>query len=273
MPRVTVCNMVKAPLNSAIRTVLRYLALALAFFILLPHELRAQGNPISPCEGVPRPFYADAGAQPSVQVLKGDEAKRWKPAACTGWREGESHVVVALAGTLPGATNIEELLDRFGAVSALQGVRYWSVSDQQWRLLISSSNALDSPDPDRHRPDFSAVEMRDGTERYFVQSDTRSTGNVVYRMRVKEATRDRIMLEMENVTPVRILFVPIFQPGALKSLYFIDHLDGARWGYYSLLSANSTYADGNESSMVNRAVALYRRFIGVPTDDVPPLAP
>lgn len=61
----------------------------------------------------------------------------------------------------------------------------------------------------RRRPDFSAAEMRGGGERYFAQSDTRSTSDVVYRMRVKEATPDRIMLEMENVTAVRVLFIPI----------------------------------------------------------------
>jgi hypothetical protein len=48
------------------------------------------------------------------------------------------------------------------------------------------------------------------------------------------------------------------------------------WGYYSLSRTGknaSRLVGGHDGSYVNRAVAFYRHFIGVPGDRDPPAAP
>ncbi len=181
-------------------------------------------------------------------------------------------LLVALAGTLSYSGSAEQLLNRFGAVSSLPGIRYWSVSDRDWRVLVTEAAAIVGSDSSDRRPDFSAAEMKPGRNLYFAQRDSRSTGEVVYRLRVLESGADRLVVEVENVTAVHAFVVTLFSPGAIKTIYFLDRLGGGSWGFYALLAADSSYAAGNEASLINRAVTLYRHFAGVPTDGAPPLA-
>ena len=50
------------------------------------------------------------------------------------------------------------------------------------------------------------------------------------------------------------------------------------WGCYAVASIRctglnaSSMVTSNESSAINRAVAVYRRFVGIPTDQEPPAA-
>jgi hypothetical protein len=70
-------------------------------------------------------------------------------------------------------------------------------------------------------------------------------------------------------------FIPIFHPGELQSMYFLDRESDNVWCYYSIArtgkNANGLIA-GNESSAVNRAVAFYRYIVGTPTGQEPPAA-
>src|SRR4051794_24491381 len=187
------------------------------------------------------------------------------PSACW-WRRRAASVTVA-----PWTT-----LERFGAVSALTTVRYWSVSDRRWQDLIASAFALAGPDAASRRPDFRAAEMRGGTDLYFAQHDNRSTGDVVYRLRVREITPDRLAVQMENVSAVHYLLIPLAGPGDLQSLYFLERRPPDEWGYYSLArigAGASSLTEGHEASYVNRAVALFRHLAGFPTDQEPPAAP
>jgi hypothetical protein len=74
---------------------------------------------------------------------------------------------------------------------------------------------------------------------------------------------------------MRYLFITIFPPGEMQSIYFLDRESGNVWRYYSIVrtgkNANGLIA-GNESSAVNRAVAFYRYLVGIPTDQEPPVA-
>ena len=68
------------------------------------------------------------------------------------------------------------------------------------------------------------------------------------------------------------LFLPVFRPGELQSIYFLERESENVWRYYSIVrtetNANRMIA-GNESSAVNRAVAFYRHFVGIPTGQQP----
>ena len=44
------------------------------------------------------------------------------------------------------------------------------------------------------RPDFQVAEMAGGVDLYFAQNDNRSTGDVVYRMRVREIDPDQLVV-------------------------------------------------------------------------------
>jgi hypothetical protein len=168
------------------------------------------------------------------------------------------------------------LLARFGAVSALPTIRYWSVSDKKWEDLITRASALAGPDPRQHRPDFAPAEMIGGADLFFAQDDNRSTGDVVYRLRVREFAPDRLVVATENISPVRYLLLSLAGAGDLQAVYFLQRLAGEEWGYYSLVRTGagaSALAAGHAASYVNRAVAFFRHLAGLPAAQDPPAAP
>lgn len=266
----------------AARAISAALLLGLAFG---PGAAAAQDAlPRPPCgDTAPFPAYPAAGAPGAapavVQAWEAGQGPRWTPPACIGWAAGPGQgfrTMVALAGRIQLAGGADQVLDRFGAVSMLRGVRYWSTSDGAWRPLVSSVSALDGPDPGRRRANFTAAELRNGRDAFFVQHDNRSSGDVIYRMRVLESGADRIVIGTENVSPVRLMVVTLFQPGALQGVHILQRLSPNSWGYYGLSrttqEGSSSLAGGHEASYVNRAAALYRLIAGVPTDRDPPMA-
>ena len=66
--------------------------------------------------------------------------------------------------------------------------------------------------------------MSQGDELYFAQSDSRSSGQVVYRMRVLERRPERLVVSVDNVTPVRLFLLTLFAPGDLQSTFFLERL-------------------------------------------------
>ncbi len=244
--------------------------------LLVAGESVAQGVPRPPCAGPPSPAYPEPGGQPVVRVWSAGETGAWTPPACTGWRPLPFRVLVATAGRFHHQGTVEDLLERLGAVSTLTSVRYWSVTDGRWRDLITDAFALEGPDAAKRRPDFRAAEMKVGTDLYFAQNDNRSTGDVVYRLRVREIAPDRLVVETENVGPVRYLLVPMAGPGDLQAVYFLTRSAPGLWDYYSLARTGtgaSRFLEGHEASYVNRAAALFRHVAGLATDQGPPPAP
>ena len=249
---------------------------ALSFNVL--DVTAAQDQPRPPCAGAsPHPSYAPPGAPPAVVVWSKDDAGRWVPPGCVGWPSSQRfRLIVALAGQFRHDGDAESLLARFGAISSMRGIRYWSVTDKAWRVLITAAAALDGPNAKRRRPDFSPAEMKSGADLFFAQDDSRSSGSVVYRLRVLERSADRIGIETENNGPVRAFLVTLFPPGSLRATYFLERRDPGIWGFYGLSGTGenaSSLAGDHEDSYVNRAVALYRYLIGVPGDRDPPAAP
>jgi hypothetical protein len=233
--------------------------------------------PQPPC-GSPSayPLFAEQGAPPNIRVWRSsDLGNRWIPPACTGWAP-KAGLLVALAGEFRFEGSAEGLLARFGAISTLSGILYWSVSDHQWRHLVTRASALDSPDLTRQRPDFTAAEMKRAHDLYFAHDDTRASGKVIHRLRVIELTPNRLVVATENVSPVRKLMLTLADPGGLQTVHFLEHQSPNVWGYYVLARTAediTSLLGVTERSYVNRAVALYRHFIGIPTDRDPPLAP
>ena len=132
------------------------------------------------------PPFAEPGAPPNIRVWRnsGDLVSPWIPSGCTGWAPADG-LLVALAGQFRFDGNGERLLGRFGAISTLQGIRDRLVSHHQWRTLITHASALDSPDLTRQRADFTTAEMKRGRKFYFAHDDNRTSGEVIYRLRVR----------------------------------------------------------------------------------------
>ena len=94
-------------------------------------------------------------------------------------------------------------------------------------------------------------------------------------MTVRERSPARVVIAIENLTPVRFLLVTLFAPGALQSVKFFELVSPGVWGVYLLTRTGEgvrALAGGHEASYVNRAVAIYRHIAGIPTDEEPPAA-
>ena len=240
--------------------------LAIAVLLCSAGSCAAGQGPQPPCAGVePVPAYAAPEAPPNSQVWTSAELGSWTPPACTGFTAKGDGVLVAVAGSFPFTGGAGALLARFGAVSALKGLKYWSVTEGGWRTLITKATALEGPDLDRPRPDFTLAEMRSGADLYFAQTENRAGGDVVYRMRVQDFGRDRFVVGIENASPVSRYLVTLFNPGDLASVHFLERRGPGAWGYYGLAWAGDSLVSRlavPQASYVNRALALYRHFVG-----------
>lgn len=198
----------------------------------------------------------------------------WTPPACTGWTTPGYSTLVATAGRFELSGGSEELLRRIGAISELKGVRYWSTTNKRWQTLIVEAHALAGPTSDARRKDFSPGEIAEGKTLYFHQQDNLS-GKAVYRMRILSASADRIVFSTENVSTMKYFMLTLFDPGEMQSIYFLDRESPEVWRYYNLARMAkdaSSLTAGHAASSINRAVAYYRRLIGIPTDKEPPAA-
>ena len=216
--------------------------------------------PRMPCNGdVPVPAYADA-AEPAMQTWANVD---WQAPACVGWPGTHYKLVIAVAGQVQ-APDDAALRSRIGAVSAMRGLRYWSVSENASRVLIKDAFAITGPGGSR-RADFTPDEVRPGAVLHFVEEDNRSSAAVEYRMRVLAATRDQVIVETENVTPIEAFMVTLFPPAALRAVYVMTRIEGNKWGLYAV-SASTDSANNlvklAKASYSNRARALYGHFAG-----------
>ena len=236
--------------------------------------LTATGGPQPPCGVAAAPAYPTPAAPPVIKLWRGDDLKRsgWKPADCLGWASpSHTSLIFALAGSFRFAATADELVARIGAISTLRSVRYWSVTDNAWRPLVIDASALSRPDPRSRRPDFLTAEMTAGSELYYWENDSR-TGKVVHRMAVRESSPKRVVIATQNITPIRLFLVTLFEAGALQGVEFLERVSPGVWGVYLLARADegSTLASGHDASFVNRAVAIYRHLARIPTDQEPP---
>lgn len=234
-----------------------------------------QLGPQPPCGSDVIPPYPGLAESATVKSWSNSASGRdWKPPACTGWNERGFTTLVTIAARFHEASPADGLLLHVGAISGLAGTRYWSTTHKQWRTLIIDAHALTDSQSGQRRENFTANDMKKGKDLYFEQTDNLS-GKAIYRLHIAEASGDRLVFEIENVTTMRHLLIPVLHPGEMQSVYFLDRESDGVWRYYSIMrtgrNANGLIA-GNESSSVNRAVAFYRHIVGIPADQEPPAA-
>jgi hypothetical protein len=249
--------------------------LVVAAMLLFMAHGSAQSGPQPPCGQDPVPAYPALDAAAEVKSWsKSDFGKDWRPPSCTGWTALGFTTLVTTVARFRYASAEEGLLRHFGAVSELTGTRYWSTTHQQWQTLITDAHALSGAQAGQRRADFTPDEMKAGKPLYFEQTDNLS-GKAIYRMHVAQASADRVVVDVENVTTMRYLLVTLFHPGEMQSIYFLDRESDGVWRYYGMVRTGknaSRLTAGNASSAINRAVAFYRHFVGIPTAQEPPAA-
>ena len=253
---------------------LPFAAAALLWVLAMPARAGDDvAPPQLPCGAEPYPPLAAPGAPPNVRAWRGAAARDWQPPACTGWTRSGFDILVGVAGSFRHDGEIDALLARAGGYAAKKNIRYWSVTEKAWKPLVTEVWALNGADPAQRRADFTAAEVAKGRELYFAQSDNRSSAKAVYRDRVLQADRERLMVARENITPVKMMLITLFEPGDLQIFYVVERRAPGVWGFYGLTRtrmASSLLPLGDEGSYVNRAVAFYRHMAGIPTDQEPP---
>jgi hypothetical protein len=235
----------------------------------------AQSGPQPPCGKEPVPPYAALDDPPSLKVWsESDFGHNWQPPACTGWAEPGFSSLITTVARFRYTAGAEGLLRHIGGISELAGMRYWSTTQKRWQTFIVAAHALTASTPTQRRKDFEPDEMKEGRVLYLEQADNVS-GKAIYRMHIVKASAGRLVFDVENVSTIRYLFVTIFHPGEMQSIYFLDRESENVWRYYSIARTGrnaNRLATRNESSSINRAVAFYRWLARIPTDQEPAAA-
>jgi len=249
----------------------------MATLILGGHAWGApDSGPQPPCGNDPAPAYPIVDTRPTTRFWDGgDLGHDWTPPPCTGWTTRGFSTLVATAGHFRSTRGVDEIRRRIGAISELEGLLYWSTTHQKWQAMIVDANAITGSERGQLRKDFSPEEISEGSVFYYQQTDNLA-GKAMYRMHIIAASPDHVVFETENISTVRYLLVPLFRPGDLQSIYFLDRelsKSNDEWRYYSLIRTGknaSKLINGHEASSVNRAVTFYRYLAGIPTNMEPP---
>jgi hypothetical protein len=244
-----------------------------AVVVLLPALVRAEPGPVVPCGAPALPAAGAPDAKPAVGVWRNDGGQGvWEPPACTGWAGNGYRMLIAVSGRFRSADGVEPLIGRFAAISHMTAVRYWSVSAERWQPLVTEAYAQSGPQARPARADFSVEELRAGRDLFFSETGSLTSGAVTYRLRVRDASPERLVLTIENVGTMRRLFIPLFEPGELQTVYVLEQEAGEVWRYFQLtrtLPGASALTEGHDASYVNRGLALFRHFTGLSDDGAP----
>jgi len=78
------------------------------------------------------------------------------------------------------------------------------------------------------------------------------SGKAVFRLHIAEANSDRLVFDVANVTLMRYLLLPLFHPGEMQSVYYLDRESDDIWRYYSMARTGknaSSLTTGHEASL------------------------
>ncbi len=151
---------------------------------------------------------------------------------------------------------------------------YWSTTQKKWEKLVLDAHALAGPDGERSRADFSLEEISEGRTLFFQQEDN-LFGTVPYRLHIRSISPGHVVFDVENAATIRYLMIPLFEPGQVQAVYYLEQEKPDVWRYYSLARTSGKAASllpGHEASTINRAIAVYRHIAGIPGDQEPPAA-
>jgi hypothetical protein len=220
------------------------------------------------------PTYPPPNAPPSVQVKElADGAVPPTGGACFA-NANRAATWITVSSVVRAPLSPDELIKRFGAISKLPGVLYWSTTDQAWRPMVSAAMAVDSAGSAEARADYSIDELAAGISHYYRVTDTRTYDSINYRLRMWASPAGQILVETANVDSIKKWGITLYKADGLHTLYYLNERSAGRWSYYSITRAvPATFlAKGHDKSYVNRAIALFRHYMGMPVTGEPPAA-
>lgn len=231
------------------------------------------GSNTTPCAVAPEIVFPLDGAPPSVASSTGSQLSPEAMApSCLGWQIDPPLILASVWGRFQAAEGDEAVLSRLGAISHFRAIHYWSVTDRRVEELITQAFAVNTPTTQEARDDFTSSEIVQGRELFFVEQDNRLPNPVVYRLSVIERRRGHIVIALSNVSPVRRFLFTLFEPGDLRTAFFLDQVDGVSWTCYAVSGyrprALASLLD-NGKSQRNRLLALVGHVTGYPEIDLP----
>jgi hypothetical protein len=237
---------------------------------------RASDPPAQPAcmrSGVP-PIYSPLNAPPIAQATRVSGGGT-PPAGAGCFEKSDSAATwITVASIVRTSNSQNAFIARIGAISTLLAVQYWSTTEQKWRPMVTSASAITSANSRLPRADYSLADLVAGEDRYYSVTDSRSGRAVAYRLRLLQSQPTDLLMETANVDAIRQWGITVYAPGGLHTLYFLKKQSPDVWDYYSITRVlpDTFLAAGHDESFINRAVALYRHIVGLPTDAEPPSA-
>lgn len=236
----------------------------------------ASAAPPAPCSEVgASSAYPPVGATPDVSVwLPYDDANRPPLPRCSDWPVSDDATVVATVGRFIEPGGMPAIVERIASPSRFTTIRYWSVTRQEWRPMIAKAHALAHADADAWSEDVAPDSIVTGSTLFYLQRENGPTGEVIYRLDVLARSDDRLVIDLRNMTAVRLMLLPLFDAGDQRAIYVIEREAGDNWTYYQL-ARTPPLGPGMDlkASYINRAVAVFRYTAGLATDAAPPAAP
>ena len=221
------------------------------------------------CGTAPAPAYPATDKPAVVESWLLDGRRDGATPDCSALQGRDFELLVRLTASFNGPADIDALLLRLGAVSALKGASYWSFTDHKRLPLFKEAFAVDKPGSTQLRPDFTVAELRSGVELPFVHSDNRSSNLSPYGLRLVKATPDMVQLQVENLGEMRLFGLLLVAPRETQWSVMIERLGSGRWGYRSLLAQRRLRLGRNEQhrlSNLARSVAMFDLLAGRQTE-------
>ena len=231
----------------------------------VPNVLAAAEPAATLCGSAPAPAYPAADRPALVESWLLDGRRDGPLPDCGALPSRDFELLVRLTASFNGPADIDALLARLGAVSALKGATYWSYTDKKRLVLFNEAFAVDKPGSTQPRPDFTATELRSGAELAFVHNDNRSSHLSPYGLRLVKATPDRVQVQIENLTDMRMFGLLLVAARETHWSVTIERLGPGRWGYRSLLAQRRLRMGRNEQhrlSNLARCVAMFDLLAG-----------
>ena len=236
--------------------------------MILPLAAQAAAPPL--CGNAPPPAYPAVDRPAVVQSWLQDGHQDGPAPDCGGLRGREFELLVRLTASFAAPGELADMLLRFGAVSTLKGMPYWSFSDKKRAMLIRESYAIDRPASMRPRADFSLAELRSGADLFFVHSDNRSNALVPYRLHLQHSGPDGFTAHVENAGDIRYMGLTMVAAQEMQWVVRLERLAAGRWGYRSLLAMQHLgllgRAEQHRLSNLSRCVALFDLLAGRQTE-------
>lgn len=228
----------------------------------------ADAGPVG-CGHAPWPSFPGPEQPPAVQTWLAGTAPPGSGPDCSGLGMSQPELLVRLTGSSHRHSDLTDELRRFGAVSRLEGLAYWSFTDRQQQVLIAQAHAVSDAAAGQARAEFSLDELRSGKPLYFVHDDNRTHKLVTYSMRLQHSAADSFTLHFENTGEVSMMGLTLLAPQELQWLVSVQRLGAGLWGYRSLLGLRRLRmgrAGQHRLSNLSRALAMFDLWAGRQTD-------